>query len=296
MKAHSPAFQWYPKDIQSDPRYRALPQAGGARGAYRDLLDFCWIEGKIPLDDDVICKLIDLKKSQWRIIREKVLALFDVDTASGSFTHGRIEAERAKQRGYDSKAVAAGKKGAKIRWDKVRRQQEIDRVPIDTPLGFDRSPSPPPSPTPPTSTPPQEEEGEKLTALLPERLPAFGPDDLQRDWNKIASTDGLRSCKALSKSRRIAAAARIRENPDEDYWQKVIMRIARSLFCCGENDRGWKADFDFLVRRDTHLKVLEGKYDNRANPLSAPGSKTQGNAEAARRFIERGKELDNATS
>lgn len=86
------------------------------------------------------------------------------------------------------------------------------------------------------------------------------PTDLLDAWN--LSRGGLAKAKGLSKKRTIACEARLREIPDLSYWIGVIERMAASRFCCGENDRGWKADFDFLLRPDTHLKVIEGKYDN----------------------------------
>jgi len=46
-------------------------------------------------------------------------------------------------------------------------------------------------------------------------------------------------------------------------WVGIIERIAASDFCCGVNDRGWKATFDWLLQPETSFKVLEGKYDNR---------------------------------
>lgn len=58
------------------------------------------------------------------------------------------------------------------------------------------------------------------------------------------------------------ARCRLREHPEIDYWRSVVERIAKSSFCRGQNDRGWRADFDFLVRAETHLKVGEGKYDD----------------------------------
>lgn len=49
--------------------------------------------------------------------------------------------------------------------------------------------------------------------------------------------------------------------PDE--WQAIITRLNNSDFCNGINDRGWKATFDWLMQDETHLKIMEGKYDNR---------------------------------
>lgn len=46
---------------------------------------------------------------------------------------------------------------------------------------------------------------------------------------------------------------------------KQICEIANnSSFLKGENDRHWKADFDFLMRIDKATNILEGKYNNNA--------------------------------
>jgi hypothetical protein len=83
-------------------------------------------------------------------------------------------------------------------------------------------------------------------------------------WNTHAH-ESLARVKAMGKgsNRRKMADSRYQEFPDEAYWVSVIERISKSGFCLGQNDRGWKADFDFLVRTDTHSKVMEGKYDSR---------------------------------
>lgn len=42
-----------------------------------------------------------------------------------------------------------------------------------------------------------------------------------------------------------------------------ICKIANYTdFLIGKNDKGWKADFDFLMRLDKATNVLEGKYSN----------------------------------
>lgn len=37
-------------------------------------------------------------------------------------------------------------------------------------------------------------------------------------------------------------------------------RIEESDFLIGNNDRGWKADIDFILREDKFINILEGKY------------------------------------
>jgi hypothetical protein len=43
--------------------------------------------------------------------------------------------------------------------------------------------------------------------------------------------------------------------------------MAASKFCCGDSDRGWSADIDFFLKPDTHVKVNEGKYDDKETPV-----------------------------
>lgn len=45
---------------------------------------------------------------------------------------------------------------------------------------------------------------------------------------------------------------------------EVFRKAQSSSFCGGQNDRHWKADFDWLLNESNLVKVLEGKYDNLA--------------------------------
>lgn len=83
---------------------------------------------------------------------------------------------------------------------------------------------------------------------------------LQDVWN--THRGGLPECRELSEKRRKAARAVLLLKPDKSYWVQVVQKIAASNFCNGGGSTGWRADFDWLLRPDTHLKVLEGKYDD----------------------------------
>lgn len=93
-------------------------------------------------------------------------------------------------------------------------------------------------------------------------------DDLLTLWNDAAKAHGMRGARELNAGRRRRIAKLFKEHPTRAYWQDVIARITRSGFCTGQiagrDRRTWCADFDFLTRLDTHLKVLEGKYDDDA--------------------------------
>lgn len=47
-------------------------------------------------------------------------------------------------------------------------------------------------------------------------------------------------------------------------WEKYFGQILTSDFLIGINDRGWRADFDWLINQNNAIKVLEGKYEKRS--------------------------------
>lgn len=101
-------------------------------------------------------------------------------------------------------------------------------------------------------------------------------------WNR--ESGALPKAKGSSPKRTAAAKARFTEHPDEGYWVTVVQKIAASDFCRGVSETGWIAGVDFLLKPDTHLKVMEGKYDNRTGPVKPPESDSM---RASREYIER---------
>lgn len=91
---------------------------------------------------------------------------------------------------------------------------------------------------------------------------AFGPKDLMDLWNQLSSP--LPQVKAVTDGRSRTIKARLQDFPDQDYWRQVITKIKASDFCLGKakGSTGWKASFDWMIRPDTHIKIMEGQYDN----------------------------------
>lgn len=51
----------------------------------------------------------------------------------------------------------------------------------------------------------------------------------------------------------------------EDF-RSAVKKAQSSPFLCGDNDRGWRASFDWLIDNATNLyKILEGRYDSNGN-------------------------------
>jgi len=85
-------------------------------------------------------------------------------------------------------------------------------------------------------------------------------------WNEHCGS--LSKIRGLKGRRGTMAKARWKENNDSNYWVEIVEKMAASPFLTGDNDRGWKADFDFFIRPDTQDKVLEGKYDIKKNVIN----------------------------
>lgn len=86
------------------------------------------------------------------------------------------------------------------------------------------------------------------------------PEELVSEWNELASDCGLPTVVKLTASRRIRAKARIRQYPDPAIWQRAFANIRASPHCLGQNDRGWKADFDFILQDKSFTRLVEGTY------------------------------------
>lgn len=72
----------------------------------------------------------------------------------------------------------------------------------------------------------------------------------------------LAIAKTLSKARREKANLRWKENPDRCYWTTVFQKAGTSSFLTGKTERGWKANFDWLIKNEENsLKVFEGAYE-----------------------------------
>ena len=110
--------------------------------------------------------------------------------------------------------------------------------------------------------PPYPYKEKDITAKDSKDNSSVAPEGLMEVWN--SNRGELPKALAMSPGRTRAAKARLSER-SLDEWQNVIQRIANSPFCLGRNERGWVASFDWLLRPDTALRVLEGKYDERKN-------------------------------
>ena len=87
------------------------------------------------------------------------------------------------------------------------------------------------------------------------------PEDILETWNDMAPKYGLPIVRGkLNDTRLKQCKARIRDFPDREDWARAFRCIASTKWMHGENDRGWRADFDFLVQSKSFTKLVEGTY------------------------------------
>lgn len=71
----------------------------------------------------------------------------------------------------------------------------------------------------------------------------------------------LSKIKKLTDKRKKAIDKFLKEYTQEQF-EEICIKANESDFLIGKNDRGWKADLDFILRTDKAISILEGKYDN----------------------------------
>jgi hypothetical protein len=106
-------------------------------------------------------------------------------------------------------------------------------------------------------------------------------------YNDLASELGLSKAQALTTSRRRKIAARLDECGGLIGWRDAIDKIRGSPFLRGANDRGWRADLDFILQPSSFTRLMEGAYDrtNQRNPAGVGGNTIAGGFDLIDRAI-----------
>lgn len=194
----------------------------------------------------------------------------DALVRAGATAEMIVEAVKAEALA-DESARAKRREQARERQRRKRERDASEALSRSVTLVTRDTPSaplvPPASPKPPT--PP----------LYPPANPVLsaGPTDDVRAaleaWNAMAALHDLPKAKTLDKARTAGIRKRL-ANGGLARWSEALEAVTRSRHCRGENDRGWKADLDFLLQDKSWRRLLEGTYGTDAKPrreLAATG-------------------------
>jgi hypothetical protein len=87
----------------------------------------------------------------------------------------------------------------------------------------------------------------------------FSPDELAKLWNETMPAQFSRVTIPLNNGRKNKFRPALTEFPNIDWWKNIFEKVSSIPGLSGENDRGWRADLEFVVKNRT--KIVEGKYD-----------------------------------
>jgi len=123
----------------------------------------------------------------------------------------------------------------------------------------------PPAPEP-VEEPKEEIKKEPKKDKLPKKQKT-PPSEITQFYQKfVAKWNGLpapvHEIRRLSPQRKAKLKTRHGDDYWRDHWEDALDRAAKIPGLMGDNDRNWSIDFDWFMRPDTVLKLLEGKWAN----------------------------------
>lgn len=146
MPDRAPAFQFYPKDYESDEHVKLMDLA--QEGAYLRLMSNQWMNGSIPSDICQLAKICRTTPAKMRALWPGLAPCFVV-AAEGRLVNRRLERQREEMLSHRAERSEAGRRGANSKW---HSHGSANGSAINQPLAKNGSPSPSASPT--TEPPP----------------------------------------------------------------------------------------------------------------------------------------------
>jgi uncharacterized protein YdaU (DUF1376 family) len=117
----APAFQWYPRDYESDEEVKLMTYE--AEGVYRRLLDHQWLHGGIPSDVGTLARLVPkVSGARFRKLWPSMAMKF-VPIGVGRLANARLERGRTEQGTLQNDKSAAGLRSAEVRRERFGTAQ-----------------------------------------------------------------------------------------------------------------------------------------------------------------------------
>lgn len=95
------------------------------------------------------------------------------------------------------------------------------------------------------------------------------PDEFMTIWN--LNKGDLPPCHKMTLTRAKYATKLLKQYPDENYWMEIIKRASHSDYLTGrkKGGDGWRLSIDYFIeKKDLHIRIGEGQYDNANNNLT----------------------------
>lgn len=223
-------------------------------GAYNLLLDHAYArDGDLPDSDSLLPRMLRCHWRTWKAIKRRLILKEKIRLEGGKIVPNGVQ-DTLKDA---SRLSQEQSKRASRRWQESKNRNNYNEAEM------------------PLAAMPIHTHTHKKG--LSKDNPKNKPDlDLGlKAWNAMATLRGLPKVQRLTPQRKRSFALRFEELGSAG-WADLLNRIRQSRFLCGENDKGWVADFDWVLKPANCQKIMEGKYANR----EGTSHKSNGLAEA----------------
>ncbi len=240
-----PYFPMYPTDFEAKTSHLTMAEDG----AYNRLLRLMWMTPgcSLPDNDAWIKRRMRCTDEEFEAV---VLVVIDefLTRSNGRLSSAKLTREFIKSNAAHKKRVNAGAKGGKAKALKTNttRPSKAKAKP--------KQPEPEPEPYK------KEDSKESLSSV-------HSTDEISecvQVYNAKAEISGWPKVQTLSKPRRSALNARLKECGGIDGWSHALEMAAASEFLTGQTSKPFFASFDWLTKQANFTKLMEGNYVNRS--------------------------------
>lgn len=229
----SPAFQFYPKDFITDGRVATM--SAEEVGIYIRLLCYCWTEGSIPDDLELLARIggVTHRRMQGAWLALQFCFQPDPKAPVGWYVQPRIERERAKQAAFRQKQAENGRKGGR---------PPSNGKPVETQALPNAQPKPEAKESSPSSSPSPVRERDTHAAVNGNghSLPALMPDEGLR-LRAGAFIEDYPEIYARCREGATYRVSRIKMDRDLEYAYELVQ---------GWDDQRLRAMLEVFLRRD----------------------------------------------
>jgi uncharacterized protein YdaU (DUF1376 family) len=229
-----------------------------ARWIYRDMIDSYYdTEQPLPSDMDVLCDMLGVENDEERKIVERHLR-FKFELTDTGYRHAVCDSVIAEYRSKADVARANGKKGGRPRANQIVTQEN--------PAGFENNQA---ETGLKTNQEPITTNQEEIKSSCDQQAESpkgakFSYRDIQDAYNEICSPT-FPACAVMNdkRKRQIKAMGAIEFMGSKPFtmgievWRQYFADCLTDPHWCGQNDRGWRADFDFVTNTKNVIKLME---------------------------------------
>lgn len=230
-------------------------------GAYILLLMAYWKNGGALQNDDAkLATITRLSVDAWSMHKHTLASYFDTDSDPALWVHVRAEKEMSKAGNNQEKRTLRAKAAAEARWGKDAPSNAASNAQAML------TPCPSPSPSPIKDQKPMSTYVDGQPQEKKKRVRDETPYQEILECYQAVCAGKFLGAEVLNdkRKRNIKRAYELNirgQQPFKDrgieFWEKYFTRCTTNRHWCGENDRDWKADLEFVTREENVLKVLQ---------------------------------------